>query len=126
MNKYTRASHYHSLTPAKTTSKQTRTTGKRLSLLITSLNTTHAVTQQKEILLERRYHHQSFLNYLQIHDLNASLIEKSKKMWKDAIRDVSQANSRKGLEKAIELANKAVGIRVRSDKIVKAGQNCSL
>jgi hypothetical protein len=86
----------------------------------------HAVTREKEKFLERKYQHQSFLNYLQIQDLSHSLIDKSKSTWKNALRQALQAESKKEMDKAIEVANKAVGIRVRSEKLINIGQNLGL
>lgn len=74
------------------------------------------------MLLERKYQHKSFLNYLQIHELSSSLVNKSQTTWKKAIKEATQAESKKDLEKAMGLANKAVGIRARSENLASKGK----
>lgn len=104
---------YYSLTPKKNNfceqpEEKSGKEKKRLSALLTSINIAFSETKQKEAAIHQRYFQKSFKNYIRISDIRKELAEKSRKVWSKAVNSAKKATTLIDLEKAVELANKAV------------------
>jgi len=82
--------------------------------LLTSINIAFSDTKQKESAIHQHYFQKSYKNYIRITDIRKDLTERSKKIWNKALNSAKKATNITDLEKVIDLANKAVELRIKS------------